>query len=63
MVVGICHMTVGKARIRGQQILKELSWTWIGTWPQISFQPADFELISALLNYEFATVGWSEEIA
>ncbi len=46
-----------EARIRGQQILKELSRTWIRTWPQISFQPADFELIFVILKYELATVG------
>ncbi len=46
-----------EARIRGQQISKELSWTWIRTWPQISGQPADFELIFVILKYELATVG------
>ncbi len=46
-----------EARIRGQQIPKELSWTWKGTWPQISFQPAGFELMFVLLKYELATVG------
>ncbi len=45
-----------EARIRGQQISKGLSWTWIRTWPQISFQPVDFELIFVILKYELATV-------
>ncbi len=46
-----------EARIRGQQISKFLSWTWMGTWPQLSFQPNDFELIFVLLKYELVTVG------
>ncbi len=39
-----------------QQISKEFSGTWIGTWPQISFQPADLELILILLKYELTSV-------
>ncbi len=45
-------------RVHGQQLLETLSWTWIRTWPQISFQPADLELIFVILKYELATVGW-----
>ncbi len=46
-----------EARIRGQQISKELSGTWIRTWPQISLKPADFAFIFVILKYELATVG------
>ncbi len=46
-----------EAQIRGQQISKELSWTWKRTLPQISFQPADFELNFVVLKYELAAVG------
>ncbi len=43
-----------EAHIRGQQISKELSWTWIGTAPQLSFQPADSKLIFVRLKYVLA---------
>ncbi len=46
-----------EARMCGQQISKKLSSTWIRTRSQMSFQPADFELIFVILKYELATVG------